>query len=159
MPFVIEYAWILWKVKLSFPSSADNPAHVPNRALIPCTYLCTNTCNSFGNAHQRVNCHNVINPCDLSYQTGCTVWRYVTWLITCLLRACSALYCKLSAGLSCQAVSSGVAGYSCLPDGPNPTPSLLHLHEVHLVRAVSWQINIQPLDVHWLHTPMHCEVG
>ena len=22
MPFVIEYAWVLWKVKLSFPSSA-----------------------------------------------------------------------------------------------------------------------------------------
>ena len=60
------------------------------------------------------------------------------WLIMCLLRICSALYCKLSAGLSHQAVSSGVAGYSCLTDGPSPTPPLLRPLEVHLVRAASW---------------------
>ena len=71
---------------------------------------------------------------------ACTVWRYVTWLITCLLHACSALYCELSAGLSCQAVSSGVAGYGCLPDGPSSTPPLLRLHEVRLVRAASWHV-------------------
>ena len=69
---------------------------------------------------------------------ACTAWRYVMWLITCLLRVCSALYCELSAGLSCQAVSSGVAGCSCLPDGPSSTPPSLHLHEVCLVRAASW---------------------
>ena len=68
-----------------------------------------------------------------------TARRYVTWLITCLLRVCSALYCELSVGLSCQVVSSGVAGCSCLPDGPSSTPSLLCLHEVRLVRAASWQ--------------------
>ena len=67
-----------------------------------------------------------------------TAWRYVTWLITCLLRVCSALYCEPSAGLSRQAVSSGEAGCSCLPDGPSPTPLLLCRHEVHLVRAASW---------------------
>ena len=33
----------------------DNPAHVPTNALIPCAYLCTNTRNSFGLSHQRVN--------------------------------------------------------------------------------------------------------
>ena len=53
-------------------------------------------------------------------------WRYVMWLITCLLRVCSALYCELSASLSCQAVSSGEAGCSCLPDGPSSTPPLCH---------------------------------
>ena len=57
------------------------------------------------------------------------------WLITCLLLVYSVLYCKLSASLSCKVVSSGVAGCSCLPDGPSPTPSQLHLHEVRFVRA------------------------
>ena len=32
----------------------DNPAHVPNHALILCAYLCANTRNSFGNSCQRV---------------------------------------------------------------------------------------------------------
>ena len=59
-------------------------------------------------------------------------------LITCLLRVCSALYCELSAGLSRQAVSSGVAGCSCLPDGPNPTPPPLRRRVIRLVRAASW---------------------
>ena len=36
-----------------------------------------------------------------------------------------------------QAVSSGVAGCSCLPDRPSPTPPPLRLHEVRLVRAAS----------------------
>ena len=62
------------------------------------------------------------------------------WLITCLLHACSALYCELSAGFSCQAVSSGVAGYCCLPDRPSPTPPLLRPLEVRLVRADSWRV-------------------
>ena len=44
---------------------------------------------------------------------------------------CSALYCELSAGLSCQAVSSGEAGYSCLPVVPSPTPPLPHCMEVN----------------------------
>ena len=65
----------------------------------------------------------------------CTAWR----CIMCLLRVCSAPYCELSAGLSCQAVSSGVAGYSCLPDEPSPTPLPLCPLEVCLVRAASWQ--------------------
>ena len=68
----------------------------------------------------------------------CTAWRCITWLIACLLHVCSAFYCKLSASLFCQAVSSGVAGCSCLPDGPSPTPPLLCPLEVHLVRAASW---------------------
>ena len=76
---------------------------------------------------------------------ACTVQRYVTWLITCLLHVCSALYCELSVGLSCQAVSSGVAGCSCLPDGPSPTPPPLRLHEVGLVRAASWQLRSRPV--------------
>ena len=57
----------------------------------------------------------------------------------CLLRICSAFYCKLSAGLSRQAVSSGEAGCSCLPDRPSPTPPPLRRHAIHLVRAASWQ--------------------
>ena len=38
----------------------DNPAHVPNHALISCTYLCANARDSFSNSCQRVNlslCH------------------------------------------------------------------------------------------------------
>ena len=63
---------------------------------------------------------------------ACTVWRCVTWLITCLLRVCSVLYCKLSASLSRQAVSSGEAGCSCLLDRPSPTLPLLRPLEVRL---------------------------
>ena len=62
-------------------------------------------------------------------------------LITCLLRVCSAFYCELSVGLFRQAVSSGVAGCSCLPDGPSPTPPLLRRHAIRLVRAASWQVS------------------
>ena len=79
----------------------------------------------------------------------CTAWRYVTWLIMCLLCVCSALYCELSAGLSCQAVSSGVAGYSCLPAERSPIPPLLCLLEVHLVRADSWQVAAEIEQVDW----------
>ena len=63
--------------------------------------------------------------------------RYAMWLIMCLLCVCSAFYCELSASFSCQAVSSGVAGYSCSPGRPSPTPSLLCPLEVCLVRAAS----------------------
>ena len=121
----------------------DNPAQASIHALILCAYLCTNICNSSGNSCQRVNlvlCHKPPWLILLS-QICSTAQRYVMWLITCLLCVCSALYCELSAGPSCQAVSSRVAGCSCLPDRPSPTPPLLHLHEVHLVRAASWHIS------------------
>ena len=72
-----------------------------------------------------------------------TARRCVTWLIMCLLRICSALYCELSVGLSCQTVSSGVAGCSCLPDGPSPTPPPLRRHAIRLVRAASWHLLLQ----------------
>ena len=36
MPFVIEYAWVLWKVKLSFPSGeGDNSASTPTSQALP----------------------------------------------------------------------------------------------------------------------------
>ena len=119
----------------------DNPAHAPNHALIPCAYLCTNAHDSFSNPCQRVNlslCHKPPWLILLS-QIHSMAQRCVTWPIMCLLHVCPAFYCKLSAGLSCQAVSSGVAGYSYLPDRPSPTPLLLRPLEVHLVRAASWQ--------------------
>ena len=117
----------------------DNPAHAPTNVLILCAYLCANTRDSSGNSCQRVDlslCHKPPWLILLS-QICSTARRYVMWLIMCLLCVCSALFCELSAGLSCQAVSSGVVGYSCLPDGPSSTPPSLHLHEVHLVRAAS----------------------
>ena len=117
----------------------DNPAHVPTNALILCAYLCANTCNSFSNSRQRVNlslCHKPQWLILLSWILHSP--EVCQWLITCLLHVCSALYCELSACLSCQAVSSGVAGYCCLPDRPSPTPPLLCLPEVCLVRADSW---------------------
>ena len=98
--------------------------------------------------HQRVNlslCHKppwliLLSQILHGPEVVPTAWRFVTWLITCLLCVCPAPYCKLSAGPSRQAVSSGVAGYSCLPDRPSPTPSPLRPLEVHLVRAASWHL-------------------
>ena len=45
---------------LSINLVPDNPAHVPNHALISCAYLCANTRDSFSKSRQRVNlslCH------------------------------------------------------------------------------------------------------
>ena len=130
-----------------------------------CAYQCTNpaclpvanTHDSFGLSCQRVSlslCHKppwlillsqILHSPEVMYMA----WRYIMWLITCLLRVCSALYCKLSASLSRQAVSSGKAGYSCLPDGPSPTPLLLCPLEVYSVRAASWHIQ-------WAQKPLQC---
>ena len=126
--------------KTSINLVLDNPALVPINAPVLCAYLCANIYDPFSKSHQRVNlslCHKPPWLILLSWIHS-TAQRCVMWLIMCLLRICSALYCKLSASLSCQAVSSGVAGYSCLPDRLSPTPSLLCPLEVHLVRAVSW---------------------